>query len=133
MILVLDGRWLVERQHGRTPCDSLCQVWLGCPPGTCPRSPGLPAQAPPASGWGWSPSHSGGWHKLAPAVQTHRSGMASSLELLHTSVHHLKSQDLQFFFFLIISKTAITIIITNNCTSCCTRGGGIWFVVNYFL
>ena len=46
-------------------------------------------------GWGWSPSRSGGWHKLAPAVQIQpvcivktlssllakRRGMASSLEL----------------------------------------------------
>ena len=38
-------------------------------PGTSPRSPGPPARAPPPPGWGWSPSRSGGWHKLAPAVQ----------------------------------------------------------------
>ena len=62
---------------------------------TCPRNPGLPARAPPPPGWGWSPSRSGGWHKLAPAVQIQpvcivktltsllakRRGMASSLEL----------------------------------------------------
>ena len=60
---------MVERQHGRAPWASLSPAWPRCPPGTCPRSPGLPARAPPPPGWGWSPSRSGGWHKLAPTVQ----------------------------------------------------------------
>ena len=98
---------MVERQQGRAPWASLCPAWPRCPPGTCPRSPGLPARAPPPPGWGWSPSHSGGWHKLAPAVQIQPvcivetlsslpakcRGMAGSLELLYICA---SSQDLQW-------------------------------------
>ena len=68
MLNSLGIRWWRGNMLVSAPWASLCPAWPWCPPGTCPRSPGLPARAPPPPGWGWSPSRSGGWHKLAPAA-----------------------------------------------------------------
>ena len=72
VVRMLNGlgiRWMVDGREATWSCSLSCPAWPGCPPGTSPQSPGLAASASPPPGWGWSPSRSGGWHKLAPPVQ----------------------------------------------------------------
>ena len=118
MILVSDGRWLVERQHGRTPCDSLCQVWLGCPPETCPQSPGLPAQAPPLSSL-WLGLVSIPLRRLAQAGTCSPDSSQWNGKLLGSPAYICaSSQDLQRVCVWVLNDASADLPLCKQTTSC---------------